>query len=85
MNKCDKLFKAIDVLKYFTLNSWIFQDNNIASLLDRLSEQDKSLFEFDTAKIKWNTYVKSYMIGIRTYIIKDPIETIPEGLKHRKK
>lgn len=85
MEKFNKIHKAVGVLTYFTLNSWIFHDNNTTTLIDGLSKQDKSLFMFDAAKIDWDTYMKKYMIGIRTYIIKDPIETIPEGLKHRKK
>lgn len=85
VDKFQKFHKIISELAYFTMNSWTFHDDNTTSLINRLSKQDKVLFEFDAAKIDWNSYMKKYMIGIRTYIIKDPIETLPEGLKHRQK
>lgn len=29
----------------------------------------------------WPTYVKTYTIGLRTYVAKDPPETIPKARK----
>lgn len=85
LNRYEKLYTLFSVLAFFSFQTWIFRDNNTASLTQKLSKNDKSLFKFDVVKIDWSTYFKIYMIGIRTYIIKDPIDTLDKGVKHRKK
>lgn len=80
-----KLHKFTNVISYFSLQSWKFHDNNTKSLVKKLSKVDRELFKFDVAKLDWNEYFLSYVIGIRVFIFKDPLETLPEAEKHYKR
>lgn len=85
MNGYRKLHKFAEVISYFSLQSWTFHDGNTRSLLNKLSKLDKSLFNFDMAKLSWDKYFENHVKGIRIYLVKDPMETLPEGRKHVKK
>lgn len=50
-----------------------------------MSKLDQSLFRFDVAKLDWNEYFKKHVLGIRLYIIKDPMDTVPEAQKRNTK
>jgi len=80
-----KLHKFAEVISYFSLQSWTFHDENTRSLVSKLSNQDKSLFHFDVSKLDWNEYFKKHVVGIRMYIVKDPMVTLPQGIQHSKK
>ncbi|XP_003243174.1 fatty acyl-CoA reductase wat isoform X1 [Acyrthosiphon pisum] len=80
-----KIHKFIEVIAYFALQSWTFHDNNTKSLIKKLSKLDQSLFKFDMNKLDWNEYFKKHVVGIRLYIVKDPMETVPVALKRNKK
>ncbi|VVC29133.1 Male sterility, NAD-binding,NAD(P)-binding domain,Fatty acyl-CoA reductase, C-terminal [Cinara cedri] len=76
-----KLHKFTEVISYFSCQSWKFHETNTKSLLSKLSKFDQFNFQFDMSKLIWNEYFKSHVKGIRIYIVKDPLETIPQGLK----
>ncbi|XP_022180348.1 fatty acyl-CoA reductase wat-like [Myzus persicae] len=80
-----KMHKFSDVISYFSLKSWTFNDNNTRSLIQKLSKLDQTLFRFDLTKLSWNEYFKKHVIGIRMYIVKDPMETLSEGRKWNQK
>lgn len=80
-----KMHKFSEVISYFSLKSWTFNDNNTRSLVQKLSELDQILFRFDLTKLSWNEYFKKHVIGIRMYIVKDPMETLSEGRKWNQK
>ncbi|CAI6352248.1 unnamed protein product [Macrosiphum euphorbiae] len=80
-----KIHKFIEVVSYFSLKSWTFHDDNTKSLIKKLSKLDQSLFRFDIAKLDWNEYFKKHVVGIRLYIFKDPLDTVPEALRRNKK
>lgn len=85
MDGYKKMHKFINVITYFSLKSWIFRDNNTRSLTKKLSKLDQSLFQMDMAQLNWDEYFKDHVMGLRLYIIKDPIETMPEAIKRTKK
>ncbi|KAL5239952.1 hypothetical protein ACI65C_007362 [Semiaphis heraclei] len=80
-----KMHKFSEVIAYFALQSWTFHSNNTTSLIKNMSKLDQSLFSFDMTKLDWNEYFKKHVLGIRLYIVKDPLDTIPKGLKRAKK
>lgn len=85
MNGYRKVHKFVEIISYFSLQSWMFHDNNTRSLLNRMSKLDRSLFNFDMAKLNWDKYFERHVSGIRLYIIHDSVDTLPEGLNHMKK
>lgn len=77
------MHKFIDILTYFSLQSWTFHDENTRSLVSRLSELDQKLFNFDISKLNWDDYFKRHVEGIRKYIMKDTDEdSLEKGKKH---
>ncbi|KAJ8730669.1 hypothetical protein PYW08_002082 [Mythimna loreyi] len=65
-----KLKKVIDAVKFFLLNEWKFSDNNIRSLLDNMTPEDKETFNFDVKTINWETCIRDYLLGARKYLLK---------------
>ncbi|XP_050422291.1 fatty acyl-CoA reductase wat-like [Adelges cooleyi] len=80
-----KIHKFVDVISFFSLKSWTFYDTNTRNLISAMSDQDKTLFDFDVAKIDWDDYFKYHIRGIRCFIFKDPLDTVPEGTVHYRK
>ncbi|KAI8433246.1 hypothetical protein MSG28_015322 [Choristoneura fumiferana] len=54
---------------------------NMTRLFNEMCDADKHIFDFDTSCIDWNEYFANYMRGIRVYLLKDPLSTVPGSLK----
>ncbi|XP_076658436.1 fatty acyl-CoA reductase wat [Halictus rubicundus] len=72
-----KIHKFMDVLNYFTTRQWTFTNNTFKAVLGKMSPEDRNSFVCDITKIDWDQYFRTYMRGIRVYLIKDPLETLP--------
>lgn len=79
----NKLNRASRTLAYFSLREWAWSDRNVRTLWSRLSPRDQELFFFHMGDMNWDHYTESLALGIRVYLIKDPIETLPAArVKH---
>lgn len=76
---CNRMLKAIDALEYFCINEWKFHNTNTRSLYELLGPSDKETFNFDIAKMDWEEYIETYQLGVKQYIVKEPISTLPES------
>jgi len=85
MDGYKKMHKFSEVISYFSLQSWTFHDDNTRSLIKKMSKLDQSLFKFDISKLSWSEYFKKHVLGIRLYILKDTMDSVPEALKLNKK
>ncbi|XP_044763431.1 fatty acyl-CoA reductase wat-like [Coccinella septempunctata] len=74
-----KINKFMDVLSYFALREWRFQNHNLQNLWDRMPPEDKKQFHFSMKDFDWDTYFHFYVRGGRAYLLKDPLDTIPKG------
>ncbi|XP_014210801.1 fatty acyl-CoA reductase wat-like [Copidosoma floridanum] len=74
-----KIHKFMDVLNYFTTKEWSFTNGAVHALVDKLDNRDRTLFNMDMRDVVWDTYFQNYMRGIRLYLIKDPIDTLPQA------
>ncbi|XP_028177308.1 fatty acyl-CoA reductase wat-like [Ostrinia furnacalis] len=78
-----KISKFSEVLAYFALKQWKFYNRNTQNLFSELCDADKRLFDFDMSNLNWNDYFYSYVRGIRVYLLKDPLDTVPKSVtKH---
>uniref|UniRef100_V5GSY3 Fatty acyl-CoA reductase n=1 Tax=Anoplophora glabripennis TaxID=217634 RepID=V5GSY3_ANOGL len=77
----NKLSKAAGCLQYFTTQEWSFDDENVRNLAMTLREADKKEFCFDVAKIDWERYIENYVLGIRRFIFKEDLSSIPKARK----
>lgn len=46
-----------------------------------MTPRDKEIFYFDFSDFDWLAYSKNYLKGMRVYVIKDDMSTLPEGQK----
>ncbi|CAB3257590.1 unnamed protein product [Arctia plantaginis] len=76
-----KIAKFSDVLAYFATRDWKFDNRNVKNLFKELCDADKQIFDFNMETLDWNDYFYNYIRGVRVYLLKDPVETVPAGLK----
>lgn len=79
LNVYKKIHKFMDVLNYFTTQEWTFKNDNVNGLASKLSSKDRKLFNMNMKDVVWDAYFQNYMRGIRLYLIKDPIDTLPQA------
>ncbi|XP_043685230.1 fatty acyl-CoA reductase wat-like isoform X1 [Vespula pensylvanica] len=75
----NKIHKMSDVLRHFSTIEWNFMNERWNELTRKLTSEDRELFFCDVKGLVWNNYFMSYVLGIRKYILKDPIETLPQA------
>ncbi|GFG36353.1 hypothetical protein Cfor_05960, partial [Coptotermes formosanus] len=71
-------------VNYFGVNGWMHQDKNVRSLLSKLTPEDRDIFSFDIKQINWNKYLENCVMGVRIYILKDDLSTVPQARKRYK-
>nr|QLI61999.1 fatty acyl-CoA reductase 9 [Streltzoviella insularis] len=76
-----KIDKFSEVMAYFALREWKFTNSNTTNLYKDLCDADKQIFNFDIACVDWSDYFYNYVRGVRVYLLKDDIETVPAGLR----
>ncbi|KAL1109971.1 hypothetical protein AAG570_014080 [Ranatra chinensis] len=77
-----KLQKALACLEFFTTNEFRFSNDNTLQLLGALRAKDRQTFDFDLAGLDWTAYLQTYIMGTRTYIMKDDPSTLPSARAH---
>nr|AID66649.1 fatty acyl reductase [Agrotis segetum] len=80
-----KITKFSEVMAYFATREWKFDNSNTQRLFAEMCPADKKMFDFDMSALDWNDYFYSYIRGVRVYLLKDPVNTVPAGLtKHNR-
>lgn len=83
MLKIMKRFKlTAQTGEFFALHQWNFASENLLGLQEAMEHPyDREVFNVDITGLDWDSYIRQYMLGIRKYILKDSIETIPIAQK----
>lgn len=85
LNRLLKIYKKIDkvrdILAYFSNKEWTFVNDRIIKLWETQDSQDKELFNFDVNQISWEYFAQAHCLGLRVYLVKDDIHTLPEARK----
>ncbi|XP_046383568.1 fatty acyl-CoA reductase wat-like [Ischnura elegans] len=76
-----KINKFSKVISYFSTQCWKFDNANVVDLWNRLDPMDKSLFQFDMNEMDWDSYFQKHILGLRIYLVKDDLSTLPEAKK----
>ncbi len=74
-----------DILEYFKVRHWTFQNRNTRNLWQNLTAEDRELFFFDMSSISWEYFLKAMCLGLRVYLVNDDIYTIPAARKKWKR
>lgn len=69
-------------LSFFTTNEWKFIVENPYHLMEQMSVEDRRTFYFDVRTIDWPSYIQTYTLGTRRFILKDDPSTLPAARKH---
>lgn len=80
-----KIHRFMDVIEYFSMRQWEFPMDNMNNLWAALTPRDQELFNFDISKLDWDVFLHHYYLGIRQYLLKDPMETIPAATARYKR
>lgn len=80
-----KIDKFGEVISYFAMRQWQFKNDNVQGLWRKMKTTDRDVFQFDMGALDWDAYNYTYLRGARLYLLKDPLDTIPEGkIKYRR-
>jgi len=69
----------MDVLNYFSTQEWIFTNDRLHAMIAKLTSYDRKNFDCDIRNLDWEVYFETYLRGIRVYLIKDPMDTLPQA------
>ncbi|KAF7378687.1 hypothetical protein HZH66_015474 [Vespula vulgaris] len=74
-----KIHKMSDLLTYFCIVQCNFTNKRWNELMRKLTSEDRKLFFCDMKDIVWSNYFPIYILGVRKYILQDPIETLSQS------
>ncbi|KAG8222376.1 hypothetical protein J437_LFUL002995 [Ladona fulva] len=80
-----KINKFSEVISYFSTQYWKFENSNTQELWKRLDPMDQELLPFDMTTMNWDNYFQKHILGLRIYLVKDDISTLPEARKRWKR
>ncbi|CAF4888010.1 unnamed protein product [Pieris macdunnoughi] len=79
----EKKMRAMnDVLAFFALREWHFRTDNVKKLRQRLTPQDREIYNLDPQSIEWDNHYKDFVKGTRKYLLKESDENIPVATRH---
>ncbi|XP_052749017.1 fatty acyl-CoA reductase wat-like isoform X2 [Galleria mellonella] len=76
-----KIMKMTKILFYFSTQQWKFNDEGVKNMWNALSEEDKVVFPFSIGEMSWDRLCEKFLLGLRVYIVKDDLSTLPEARK----
>ncbi|XP_058448455.1 putative fatty acyl-CoA reductase CG5065 [Malaya genurostris] len=81
MAKIAKRFqKAADTGEFFAMHEWTFRIPNLTRLMQKVRlARDGDEFPVDMSDMSWDTYIEKYMLGIRTFVLKDGMDSMEKA------
>lgn len=80
-----KIHKFTELLSYFCMRSWKFTNKNTVNLWHKMNSIDRQIFPVSMSNVHWLIYMRTYIKGVRRYLLKDPDSTLEEARKkHRR-
>lgn len=76
-----KVSSGLELLQYYTTKEWEFKSENFQKLQSKLNRIDQNIFDTDTSQVNWEAYIRTYIMGMRTYILGESESTIPHAKK----
>lgn len=58
-----------------------FRNDRFRQLRKELLSDDKETFFIDMSTLSWDNYLKSYVLGIRKFVLKEDPSTLPHSRK----
>lgn len=74
-----KIFIGLGVLQFFTTRQWQFKSDKFKEVYQKLSLEEKKIFNMNTEEVEEIEYLKSCVLGGREFCLKEPLSTIPKA------
>lgn len=74
-----KIFIGLGVLQFFTTRKWTFVSENFKNIYQKLSPEEKLIFNMNTEEVEEIGYLKSCIMGGRLYCLKEPLSSLPKA------
>ncbi|XP_014258435.1 fatty acyl-CoA reductase wat-like [Cimex lectularius] len=74
-----KIDKYSEIIEHFSIRSWDFTNDNMKKLRMMQTDKDRAEFNFDIANLNWSEFFYNYIRGLRVYLLKDGMETLPKA------
>ncbi|XP_055679701.1 putative fatty acyl-CoA reductase CG5065 [Lutzomyia longipalpis] len=70
---------AMNECRFFSTRQWSFQNGNVKELINSMNSDDQKRFNINLCKFSWDKYIENYVLGFRTYLLKQSIESLPKS------
>lgn len=74
-----RIYVGLQVLQYFTTRQWIFSNDNVRRLRDKINPKERDIFYIDNVEVNVEEYMKDIILGARQYVMKEPLSTLPKA------
>ncbi|XP_053699104.1 putative fatty acyl-CoA reductase CG5065 [Sabethes cyaneus] len=72
--------KAADTGEFFAMHEWTFRVPNLKRLSRKVRlARDGEEFNMDMSDMSWDSYIEKYMLGIRTFVLKDGLDSLEKA------
>lgn len=76
-----KLDKAVGSLEFFTTHQWEWTNDNMFMLQSKMNSFDSRIFNLNCKEIHWPSYIETYCIGAKKYVLKEDLSKMPLARK----
>lgn len=78
-----KFDRACKLGEFFSMNEWNFHTSTVKDLHEAVEgAEDGHNFNINMSRergFNWDPYVKDFMLGIRQYVLKDDLSSLPKA------
>jgi len=79
-----RISNGLKVLQYFTTKEWVFYNDKLIELDNKLTSIDKEIFRIIIYDADVNEYIKNIILGARQYCMKEDLTTLPKARRHQR-
>lgn len=80
-----KLDKMTNILTFFLMNEWDIKNDNVLEIWNKLSEEEKRVFNFDINTISLENYLTNLLTGLKKFILKEDMSKVDYHTKRYKR
>lgn len=77
-----KVSMGAKILQYYTTKRWEFKNDHSKDLFARMTPKDQKTFFFDCSQVDWHLYIHNYILGVRKYLLNEPLSNLPQARKN---
>ncbi|KAG7212758.1 hypothetical protein KM043_013019 [Ampulex compressa] len=74
-----KMQKFSNVITYFSCQQWVFRNDAVVKLWNKMNPTDQDIFYFNLETLDWDNFFYFHVRGLRFYLAKDPFDTVEQG------